>query len=467
MRNNLRFLFNSMLNTLSGTSVLLMFLTASLIAQPKYRTFNQNDLADKKDKAGKAYGSTACFVFHNTTGDTVNSLHVKFNSHIVSLNPTTLPNQTIGDKRKTVDLNGANVLPGDSVVLCGLFTKKDSGLKSNQWWWDQDGSPFGGRNGDLSSRDFSTLYQQPNGGNVRDYLYKRIITPRGVLVGMKTDTPSVGWIRYKTADRKYFPHTDSSRCFDYIVTGAGGKRDFVGEKKNPHVKKHNNHLLGELHALKLAVIANDSGVSEPDLPETRLGDLIYNDAGNPGDPANGKTIRQVIFLIDSALTYCDHFVAGDYFKYDSAVSRINRAFDGPYVALSFSPFKLAGVNTLPAFLLPNPSAVPVTIGTPGYSIIDEVPAQFAVNQNYPNPFNPTTAISFNLPEASIVTIAVYNVLGQEVAQMLDREQMDEGEQVIDFNASQLTSGVYFYRISAQSIEDGQIHNAVKRMMLLK
>ncbi|MBI1804876.1 MAG: hypothetical protein HYR77_10455, partial [Ignavibacteria bacterium] len=52
--------------------VLSMCISSALFAQPKYRTFNQNDLGEKKDKAGKAVGSTACFVFHNTTGQTVN-----------------------------------------------------------------------------------------------------------------------------------------------------------------------------------------------------------------------------------------------------------------------------------------------------------------------------------------------------------------------------------------------------------
>ncbi|MBI1804774.1 MAG: hypothetical protein HY033_13620, partial [Ignavibacteriae bacterium] len=55
-----------------GGAIVFSLLSSALFAQPKYRTFNQNDLGEKKDKAGKAVGSTACFVFHNTTGQTVN-----------------------------------------------------------------------------------------------------------------------------------------------------------------------------------------------------------------------------------------------------------------------------------------------------------------------------------------------------------------------------------------------------------
>ncbi len=115
-----------------------------------------------------------------------------------------------------------------------------------------------------------------------------------------------------------------------------GKRVFSGRLRNPHVKEHNNHLLGEVHALKLAIVANDSSVTEPlDSLSPPLGDLIYNDGANLGDPFNTLTIREIVHLADSALTYCTNFLSGFYFQLDSSVSRINRAFDGPYIASSF------------------------------------------------------------------------------------------------------------------------------------
>ncbi|MDI6767519.1 MAG: T9SS type A sorting domain-containing protein [Bacteroidota bacterium] len=103
----------------------------------------------------------------------------------------------------------------------------------------------------------------------------------------------------------------------------------------------------------------------------------------------------------------------------------------------------------------------------------ELPEEFALAQNYPNPFNPTTTIEFQLPELAIVTLKVYNMLGQEVATIIEHEEMDEGEQEVEFTAERLASGVYFYRLVAQGIEDedtgelGQTFVSVKKMLLLK
>ncbi len=441
-------------------------------AQPLYRTFNQVDLSGKKAKAGKALGSTGCFIFRNdSTGLTVNSLHARFNATVTAiLDSGGFTAFTFDSKRKIFDATGRTVSAGDSVHLCFAFDKKSLGVKSNFWWWDTNGVTAGTKRGELRG-DITLITIQPNGGNVLEYLYKHVIErPAGLIVGTRRADSSgtYGWIRYKTADRKFFPHGDSSRCFDYIISGNGNRHPFLGELKNPHVKKHDNHLLGELHALKLAVIANDSGVTQPDTPATRLGDLIYNDLSNSGDPANNRTIRQVIAFVDSALTYCTHFVAADYFPLDSAVSRINRAFDGPYVAVSLKPFVLAGTNPLPAFLHPNPAAAPVAQHRVDVSVADETPQQAQLFQNYPNPFNPTTTIEFSLPVRSVVTLDVYNILGQKVATLLDRQDMDEGAQSVDFDASRLSSGVYFYRITAMSTDANvPSYHAVKRMVVMK
>ncbi|MBN1638148.1 MAG: T9SS type A sorting domain-containing protein [Ignavibacteriales bacterium] len=85
---------------------------------------------------------------------------------------------------------------------------------------------------------------------------------------------------------------------------------------------------------------------------------------------------------------------------------------------------------------------------------------FELSQNYPNPFNPSTAIKFSLPEASVVKLSVYNILGEQVA-LLKNEQMNAGLHSVEFNASHLSSGIYLYRLEADKFTE------TKKMILLK
>jgi hypothetical protein len=83
-----------------------------------------------------------------------------------------------------------------------------------------------------------------------------------------------------------------------------------------------------------------------------------------------------------------------------------------------------------------------------------------LHQNYPNPFNPSTKISFTLSKTGFTTLAVYNVLGQKVATLLE-QQLSAGEQTVPFDASRLSSGVYFYKLQSGNI------NEMKKMVLMK
>ena len=89
-----------------------------------------------------------------------------------------------------------------------------------------------------------------------------------------------------------------------------------------------------------------------------------------------------------------------------------------------------------------------------------VPTAFVLYQNFPNPFNPTTTINFALPKASQVSLKVYDLLGKEVATVVDGF-MEAGEQSVPFNASELSSGTYFYCLTAGEF------TAVRKMVLLK
>ena len=108
-------------------------------------------------------------------------------------------------------------------------------------------------------------------------------------------------------------------------------------------------------------------------------------------------------------------------------------------------------------------------GTFEYSNVIEIEVlgvkEFALGQNYPNPFNPSTKINFSLAVDSKVSLKIFDVLGQEVATLING-QLASGSQEVSFNASSLNSGVYFYRIDADGI-DGQKFSSVRKMILTK
>ena len=89
-----------------------------------------------------------------------------------------------------------------------------------------------------------------------------------------------------------------------------------------------------------------------------------------------------------------------------------------------------------------------------------IPTEFKVEQNYPNPFNPSTVIGFSLPKQQHVSITVYNMLGQAVRTLADRSY-EAGHYNVTFNASELASGIYIYRLQAGTL------SITKKMVLQK
>ena len=89
-----------------------------------------------------------------------------------------------------------------------------------------------------------------------------------------------------------------------------------------------------------------------------------------------------------------------------------------------------------------------------------LPARFHLQQNYPNPFNPTTTIQYSISSMADVRLEVYNVIGQRVAVLVNQQQTS-GQYSVNFDASSLASGLYFYRLQS----GGQV--LTNKMMLIK
>jgi hypothetical protein len=161
----------------------------------------------------------------------------------------------------------------------------------------------------------------------------------------------------------------------------------------------------------------------------------------------------------------------------ATISAINNSFEGPIDTESFAgTLKVKGTKMLAdvPFLHANPNAAPMVIVASDYGKEEvELPMTTQLYQNYPNPFNPMTNIQFDLNQSMFVTLKIYNILGQEVATLFDHEQLSDGNQEVQFDGSNVASGVYFYRIIAEPVADedgamqGQPYVSTKKMILVK
>lgn len=96
------------------------------------------------------------------------------------------------------------------------------------------------------------------------------------------------------------------------------------------------------------------------------------------------------------------------------------------------------------------------------AVVDEqqVVTQYSLSQNYPNPFNPSTKIKYAVPFASYITLKVYDLLGNEIATLVNEEKTT-GVYEVEFRGEGMTSGIYFYKITAGN------YSETKKLMLLK
>ncbi|MBI3765703.1 MAG: putative Ig domain-containing protein, partial [Ignavibacteriales bacterium] len=302
--------------------------------------------------------------------------------------------------------------------------------------------------------------------------------PNGLLVGKDRSADSgkqYGWLlssKYRevlsTLYEKGQIHKGKAHGFDRTTKGKA----ILKRQKTMKPSLYDNELTAELVALKVNIAASVL-VKTPN----GFGELLYDDGTS--NPLNGKMVKDISTIADSIMM--GYYQGGVHTFADSvtfanllaAVENINNSFEGAMDTNGFA-VKLETKGTKQLIQVPylhwNPSAIPALIAANGPIV--ETPMAYQLYQNYPNPFNPTTTIQFDLPDQALVTVKIYNILGQEIATLLDHQLLDDGTQEVEFNAQQLASGVYFYRIVAEGVpdDDGAVSNTfqtVKKMMLIK
>ncbi|TLY27511.1 MAG: T9SS type A sorting domain-containing protein [Ignavibacteria bacterium] len=458
-----------------------------------YRSFRADSIALARDNKGKLgmyvrrrpdKVDFSLFVVNTSSG--VTDFHADFSSSIDTTRPFfTMPPSSRSTRDQHLgrwDFTFSSALAiGDTVRISGFGTNGRI-QRVTRYFWTRNGVQIGPfHRGGFFTRN-QLKVPMPNRVNAlaEDFAFYGFGSTQGLLVGKdrsQDSASSYGWLLsgrwsdvLKTlSDRTGF-QIGTPRGFGVFVTG----RPIVRRQTRISPAKFGDVLLADIIALKVSIVASA-------LQKTPLGfgELIYNDGSS--NPLNGLMIKEIAHVADSLMmgNYSGgiHMFASEpsYLNLDTTIQKINSAFEGPLDTVKFSDsLRFTGVRPLAdvPFLRSNSSIQPERLH-PVQVLNLDAPVEFELRQNYPNPFNPTTTIEFMLTNPAVVTLKVYNIVGQEIATLIDNQLMQDGEQAAQFDGSNLASGVYFYRITANqpANDDEEIQvnylTSVKKMMLIK
>jgi hypothetical protein len=270
---------------------------------------------------------------------------------------------------------------------------------------------------------------------------------------------------FKSFSAKGTLHTGAARGFDF--TNKGGL--MLKLWKSMGADKKNDMLVAQLLTLQVNLAASLNGNTDA---AGNLGALIVSGTGPWG---TDQTIDQIADYADGVMTNWEGVPFSVYTSLYNTVKFVNEAFAGVSVGDTtvdggWTSAKLKWVTTKTVFEVTGLKSAVVPAKNRFNNDPIVTPEVYALGQNYPNPFNPSTTLSFDLPSDAIVTLKIFNILGQEVATVLNRQEFSAGTEEVDFDASQLSSGVYLYQIVAEELNAdgaGQTFTQVKKMMLMK
>lgn len=476
-----------------------------------YRTFPPESLIVKKEIQRKTSETSWCFSFDNTSNnrDAAIELYVEFKKPVLkfdSFTPFTNAENLDGRGIKWKFSSGA-VSKGNSAIICGN-TKKSNLQLVKKWWWVADivrwdsiyESTYRGILGKVEGNKMPdtklSCLDIPNTANLRKEIFDNFPFSKNnpLIIGVADPNARVKKLAYisftkhgdlygsLTPGRSGKQHDGPPRRFDIF----DNNKKMIGAVKKLTPDKQSNKLFAELIAFKLNLYASDLGITPPFAEETAargtnsfskpmgvgpspFRSLRYIDVGRP---LHNMHLHEIDSLANVFMTYGDSSAIGSAAELYSVLYKINRAFVGPVDTVSFaSGLALTGVRPIAEIPFLERDETYRAVTRQSNQVVQTIPDEFELYQNYPNPFNPTTTIEFYLPISATVTLKVYDILGREVQTLLDRQAFDEGGNEIEFDATRFASGVYIYRLVAESIdEDGeqsQIFTSVKKMVLLR
>ena len=200
--------------------------------------------------------------------------------------------------------------------------------------------------------------------------------------------------------------------------------------------------------------------------------LIYPSGGETFSPGDVITIKWLKEIDHGDCTWelyysFDHGITWQIIK--TGIQKSQTSYDWTIpndLANSFCQIKVVQNNTLGSDYFDKSNDFEITSLTTGITSEKSSINKFILYPAYPNPFNPTTKISYDLPEQSMVKIIVYNTLGIKIAELTNNIQQSGNHNFV-WNAQDLSSGFYFLNIEAVTIQSKRTFNKTIKMILLK
>lgn len=238
---------------------------------------------------------------------------------------------------------------------------------------------------------------------------------------------------------------------NYIGISALGQSWFAAHPRHyegPVLTKHITQRLGAKAATAFTKLTNFGFARTPRLM-TNLMDYYVSPTG--GNYTKNKP----------GYNYLIHDMDRRTYKYFTDTLNCTYSIQSPAFSGGQKGFPVGDLNWFPT-----QKADWLAQGGTGVQAIEGMPTEFTLEQNYPNPFNPTTNIKFSLPKSSVVSLVIYNTLGQKVATLIEGKEYNAGNYNFTWNGKDisgrsLSSGIYFYQLNTKDF------SVTKKMMLLK
>jgi hypothetical protein len=281
---------------------------------------------------------------------------------------------------------------------------------------------------------------------------------------------SGGWSTYTTTIQLYNVATNTWSTATSLPAGTG-RRSFAGGLWNGKIYVCAGYSAAYRNDLQIGTI----NPSDPSQITWAAGPSIAQNTSRPGGTAIADRFYVAIgevtggsgsdsIAIFNTITNTWSYVPGKpnaYSNYWGAVSGSYVNCNGRLGVKIWIPGGALGTaSNRPLDVFADTCLINCQTVTSNGNPIVTIPKEYSLSQNYPNPFNPSTKISFSIPKVENVSLVIYDLTGREVAKLVNKT-LQAGTHVIDFNASNLASGVYIYRIEAGTFTDS------KKMLLIK